>query len=62
MAERTILGLQKFLSRLFTHWAMALDFRIEHKEYEIETRNKTFPKEWFGEDEYKGNPNWAGDD
>ena len=62
MAERTILRIQMFLSRLLTHWVMALDFRIEQKQYEIETRNKTFPKEWFTKDEYKGNPNWAGDD
>ena len=51
MAERTILRIQLYLSRLLTHWIMALDFRIEQKQYEIETRNKTFPKEWVTEEE-----------
>ena len=48
--EERILKIQMFLSRLLTHWVMALDFRIEQKQYEMETRNKTFPKEWFEEE------------
>ena len=42
MTERTILRIQMFLSRLLIHWVMSLDYRIEQKQYEIETRNKTF--------------------
>ena len=62
--EERILKIQMFLSRLLTHWVMALDFRIEQKQYEMETRNKTFPKEWFEDDDkdYNGNPNFVGDD
>ena len=49
--EERILKMQMALSSILTHWVMALDFRIEQKQYEIEVRNKTFPKEWFTEEE-----------
>ena len=41
-----------------------IKFWLELRKWERQKRKEGFPKEWFEDDpkDYKGNPNFAGDD
>ena len=43
--------------------AQVIKFWLELRKWERQKRKEGFPKEWFEEDkDYRGNPNWSGDD
>lgn len=45
--EKRIIQLFKTISNCLKWFSLRLDFYVETKEWEIEKRNKLFPKEWF---------------
>mgnify|MGYP003133789323 CR=1 FL=1 len=58
------------VAKIFKKLNKLLDLFIERSMYNLqmwkwerEKREEGFPKEWFEEDkDYRGNPNWSGDD
>ena len=54
----------KIIDKISNWFIVRLDYYVEVKEWELEQRRHSFPKEWFVDDDkdYKGNPNFAGDD
>lgn len=58
-----MMELARSISKFLGWFTIRLDYYVEAKEWELEQRRHSFPKEWFEDDkDYKGNPNFAGDD
>jgi hypothetical protein len=67
MAQRIeviFMELARSISKFLGWFCIRLDYYVEAKEWELEQRRNSFPKEWFVDDDkdYKGNPNFLGDD
>lgn len=62
--EGRIVRIAQAISTVCNFISIRMDYYVETKQHEWEVRHKTFPKEWFVDDDkdYKGNPNFAGDD
>lgn len=62
--EIKMMELARSISKFLGWFTIRLDYYVEAKEWELEQRRHSFPKEWFVDDDkdYKGNPNFAGDD
>ena len=59
-----MIKIAKFISNVCNFISIRLDYYVEVKQYEIEKR-KELPIEWFVYDDkkdYRGNPNFHGDD
>lgn len=67
MAQRIdviFMELARSISKFLGWFCIRLDYYVEAKEWELEQRRHSFPKEWFKDDDkdYGGNPNWSSDD
>ena len=68
MAQRIevmFMELARSISKFLGWFCIRLDYYVEAKEWELEQRRHSFPKEWFEDDnkkDYNGNPNFVGDD
>ena len=62
--EGSLVRIAQAISSACNFVSIRLDYYVEVKQHEWEVKHKTFPKEWFEDDDkdYNGNPNFVGDD
>ena len=64
LIEGSLVRIAQAISSACNFISIRLDYYVEVKQHEWEVKHKTFPKEWFEDDDkdYNGNPNFVGDD
>ena len=64
LIEGSLVRIAQAISSACNFVSIRLDYYVEVKQHEWEVKHKTFPKEWFEDDDkdYNGNPNFVGDD